>query len=359
MFYKNYKCWDIDENKFYALKSIEEKIKFLLNFALLAPSSHNTEPWKFKVCGNELEILADFSRRLPESDKDYRMIYISLGCALTNILIAADYFGLDYEIVWNNEIKATVPYSALKIIFTPHIFKKDEGFALEIAKAVKPMELVDLFNAIKKRRTNRFFYKNIPVSEKYLNEFKKLSNHFEIVVDFVSDEKLKSEIAEIMGEGMKRIMSQKPFRRELAAWLRNNLTLKRDGMPGNGHRMNLFTSIIAPHILRNIDVSDVEREKAIKRVLNFPAVGIISSKEDNPLNFIYAGEILEKLALAIKSAGMDMSIMVAIIEDKESRAKLKNVLNSPFLPQMFFGFGYVERPAPKSPRRNLQDFLLD
>lgn len=338
MFYKNYKCWDIDENKFYALKSIEEKIKFLLNFTLLAPSSHNTEPWKFEIRGNELEIRADFSRRLPESDKDYRMIYISLGCALTNTLIAAEYFGLDYEIGYLE--------NGAKIIFNNNSEAR-----------VPKIERKHLFDAIKNRRTNRFFYKNIPVVDEIFEEFKKINNFYEIKIDFVKDKAIKEKIAEIMGEGMKRIMSQKSFRRELAHWLRTNLTFKRDGMPGNGHRMNLFTSIIAPHILRNIDVSDVEREKAIKRVLNFPAVGVISSKEDNPLNFIYAGEILEKLALAIKSAGMDMSIMVAIIEDKESRVKLQNVLRSPFLPQMFFGFGYAEHPAPKSPRRDLKEFL--
>lgn len=340
MLNKGYKCWDIQEKDFYILKSAEDKIKFLLNFAILAPSSHNTEPWKFKICKNELELYADLSRHLPESDKEFRMIYVSLGCALANVLVAAEYFGLSYKI---NYLE-----NGAKIFFLETETSRNRN-----------METEKKFNAIKHRRTNRFFYKSIPVAEEVLDGFKKLNNFHEIKIDFVSDEAKKEKIAEIMGEGMKRIMSQRPFRRELAAWLRANLTLKRDGMPGNGHRMNLFTSIIAPYILRNIDVSDVEREKAIKRVLNFPALGIISSKEDNAINFIYTGEILEKLALAIKSRGMDIAIMVAIIEDKESRAKLKNVLNSPFLPQMFFGFGYAEHLAPKSPRRDLKDFLLD
>ncbi len=345
MLNKGYKCWDINEEEFCLLKNNEEKIKFLLNFAILAPSSHNTEPWKFEVSENELVLRPDFSRRLPESDKDKRMIYVSLGCVAANILIAADYFGLSYEIAYDKNSQNNPLEYAVKIIFnTNNIseFKKSEN----------------LFKAVKNRRTNRNFYKNKVVPQEYLNEFKKYNNYSEIKIDFVSDKNLKSEIAEIMGQGIKRIMSQKPFRCELADWLRTNITLKRDGMPGNGHRMNLFTSIIAPYILRNIDVSDVEQKKAIKRVLNFPALGIISSKEDNTINFIYAGEIFEKIMLAVKSYEMDTAIMVAIIEDVESRAKLKNVLKSDFLPQMFFGFGYAERSAPKSPRRSLKDFLL-
>lgn len=337
LFNKGYRVWDINEKDFSVSGGIEDKIKFLLNFAVLAPSSHNTEPWKFKIQGNELELSADFSRHLPESDKNKRMIYISLGCAVANTLIAANYFGLKYEV---NYLE-----NRAKIIFVSEVANRARTDA-------------HLFKAIKNRRTNRFFYKNIPVASEVSDEFKNLNNFQEIKIDLVADKETKQKIAEIMGEGMKRIMSQKPFRRELADWLRTNLTLKCDGMPGNGHRMNLFTSIIAPHILRNIDVSDVEKDKAIKRVLNFPALGVISSKEDNAINFIHAGEILERLSLAIKSRMMDIAIMVAIIEDPESRAKLQTALKSEFLPQMFFGFGFAEHPAPKSPRRKLNDFLV-
>ena len=309
----------------------------MLNFAILAPSSHNTEPWKFKINKNELEISADFSKYLPESDKDKRMIYVSLGCAAANILISAGYFGLGCEIIYSAE-------NGVKIIFA-------ENAACANVEA-------NLFKEIKNRRTNRNFYKKENIPEKYLSEFKNYNNHLEINVDFVLDKNLKAEIAEIMGQGMKKIMSQKPFRRELADWLRTNLTLKHDGMPGNGHKMNLFTSILAPHILRNIDVSEVEKQKAVKRVLNFPALGIISSKEDNAINFIYAGEVFEKITLAVKLCEMDTAIMVAIIEDAESRMKLQKILNISYLPQMFFGFGYAEKPAPKSPRRKLKKFLL-
>lgn len=337
---KGYKVWNTDEKKFPALGSLEEKIKFILKFGTLAPSSHNTQPWKFKINKNELEIFPDFSRHLIESDKDKRMIYVSLGCVIQNIKTAAEYFGLGQEISYLEK--------GVKIIF-----KEEDN------KNTLSAEIEKKFKAIKNRRTNRFFYKDILISGEILEELKKQNSFKEIKIDFVLDEKLKSEIAEIMGGGMKRIMSQKPFRRELAAWLRTNLTFKRDGMPGNGHKMNLFTSIIAPHALRNIDVSDVEREKAIKRVLNFPALAVINSKEDNILNFIYAGEVLENLSLSIKSRAMDIAIMVAIIEDKESRKNLQNILKTDFLPQMFFGFGFAERPAPKSPRRDLKEFLID
>lgn len=338
-----YRVWDVNEKDFLIFESTEDKIKFLLNYAVLAPSSHNTQPWKFKLNKNELEIIPDFSRHLIQSDKDKRMIYISLGCCFANIKIVAKYFGLESEVSYTNNL---IIESAVKIIF-------------QVSNLTDRTRSTEMFNAIKNRRTNRFFYKDTLVADEVLEELKKLNNFEEIKINFIAGEKLKSEIAEIMGGGMKRIISQKSFRKELAAWLRMNLTLKRDGMPGNGHKMNLLTSIIAPYVLRNIDVSEVEKEKAIKRVLNFPAIGIITSKEDSILNFIYTGEILEKLSLAIKLREMDIAIMVAIIEDKESRKNLQNILKTDFLPQMFFGFGFAEHTAPKSPRRDLKEFLID
>lgn len=349
---KGYKAWNINEKDFPDSGSVEEKIKFILNYAILSPSSHNTQPWKFKISpanfsngasGNSLEIFADSSRRLKISDKDGRMIFISVGCALTNILITADYFGLNYEVFYGKKADG-FKESAARILFSEDKEKKKNNAAL--------------FNEIPNRSTNRNPYKDIPVSEEFLESLKKFNAREETAVEFISGTELKEKISDVMAGGMKRIMGMKIFRRELADWLRTNLTLKHDGMPGDGHNMNLFTSIIAPYVLRNIDVSEVEKQKAKRRVLNFPALGIIGSKEDNVLNWIYAGELFQNLILAVKSNKMDIAIMVAIIEDPESRSKLQKTLNFPHLPQMFFGFGYAEKPAPKSPRRKLEEFLL-
>lgn len=348
-----YKVWNINEKDFPVSGKLEEKIKFLLNFAILSPSSHNTQPWKFKISpanfsngasGNFLEIFADSSRRLKISDKDGRMIFIALGCALANILIAADYFGLSYEVYYEKNADG-FKESAARILFSDAGEKKKNNAAL--------------FLEIPHRSTNRNQYKNIPMPEEFLRDLKKYNTQGETAAEFISGAALKEKISDIMAGGMKRIMGMKIFRRELASWLRTNITLKHDGMPGDGHNMNLFTSIIAPYVLRNIDVSEVEKQKAKKRILNFPALGIIGSKEDSVLNWIYAGELFQNLILAIKSNKMDIAIMVAIIEDSESRSELQKTLNSSFLPQMFFGFGYAEKPAPKSPRRKLEEFIIN
>ena len=50
----------------------------LVEYALKAPSGHNTQPWRFKLTSKGLDIYPDFSRSLPVVDGNNRELYISL-----------------------------------------------------------------------------------------------------------------------------------------------------------------------------------------------------------------------------------------------------------------------------------------
>ena len=77
-----------------------EQVRTLLKYAVLAPSSHNTQPWRFKVADNTVSLYADRARALPANDPDDRELTISCGCALMNLRVAAAHEGLGvtYEI---------------------------------------------------------------------------------------------------------------------------------------------------------------------------------------------------------------------------------------------------------------------
>jgi nitroreductase len=74
---------------------MNKNIEQLIHYATLAPSGHNTQPWTFSVENNVIRIFPDFGRRLPVVDPDDHALYISLGCALENLIIAAKCNGLD------------------------------------------------------------------------------------------------------------------------------------------------------------------------------------------------------------------------------------------------------------------------
>ena len=90
---ENYQAWDIKIDDFFTRASNADRLKFLIRFAVLAPSSHNSQPWEFEIYDNKILISLEPSRLLPVGDANNRQAIISLGCAAQNILIAADYYG--------------------------------------------------------------------------------------------------------------------------------------------------------------------------------------------------------------------------------------------------------------------------
>lgn len=68
---------------------ISQRIQKILKGAILAPSSHNTQPWLFEVGHSCIRLYADRTRALPVNDPDDRELVISCGCALMNLRVAA------------------------------------------------------------------------------------------------------------------------------------------------------------------------------------------------------------------------------------------------------------------------------
>ena len=57
--------------------------------ATLAANSHNTQPWIFTAAANAITIAPDFGRRSPAVDPDDHHLFVSLGCATENLVLAA------------------------------------------------------------------------------------------------------------------------------------------------------------------------------------------------------------------------------------------------------------------------------
>ena len=66
----------------------------LVRQATLAPSSHNTQCWRFRIAGKAISIAPDLARRCPVVDPDDHHVFVSLGCAAENMVHAALAHGL-------------------------------------------------------------------------------------------------------------------------------------------------------------------------------------------------------------------------------------------------------------------------
>ena len=90
---KNYEAWEVQESDYPRNGTMEEQLTFLLRYAILAPSGPNTQPWKFAISGNIISVFADLERSLIHVDPDNRTLFMSVGCAIANLVTAGKHFG--------------------------------------------------------------------------------------------------------------------------------------------------------------------------------------------------------------------------------------------------------------------------
>src|SRR5512134_2886594 len=87
------RAWSIEPSDFPHTGTPREVMTFLVRYAVLAPSGHNTQPWRFAVGEEGIAVFADYTRRLPVTDPDNRELQMSIGAAVMNLRVAAQHFG--------------------------------------------------------------------------------------------------------------------------------------------------------------------------------------------------------------------------------------------------------------------------
>ena len=66
----------------------------LVRYGTLAPSTYNSQCWRFRATRDSITILPDPDRRSPAVDPDDHHLHVSLGCAAENIVQSAAAVGL-------------------------------------------------------------------------------------------------------------------------------------------------------------------------------------------------------------------------------------------------------------------------
>ncbi len=311
-----------------------ERLRFLLQWAVLAPSRHNTQPWLFEIEGDELRVYADPSRALPVADPDGRQLVMSCGAAVVNLRLAAAHFGM----ATSTEILPTLRRDGLLA-----------RVRLEERRATTP-DAEEMYQAIPRRRTNRLPLDGREPPDGLLTALLREARREGAWLRPV-DEQERCPVAELVAEGDRVQWSSSRFRSELAQWTRPNRTTRRDGMPGYALGMSDAAALLHPLVVRLSNKGEDEAERDRRRARGCKALLVLSTPRDGRAEWFAAGEALQRVLLRAAARGLFASYFAQPIETPDLRRRLQEVLVESGLPQVMFrlGFGREVRAVPRRP----------
>lgn len=338
--------WKIVENDFPFAGETSSKLKFLLNYAVLAPSSHNTQPWLFRLVDDAIELYADKTRALPVADPDYRELTISCGAALFHLRLAIRHFGY-------RDIVEIFPKSS-----NPNLLAR---ICLGSKRIVKAEENL-LFRAIPRRHTNRLSFNNCRLPASLISELESITssegNWLEIMTEAIP-EVHRQAILKLIAQGDRLQMANPLFRQELAQWIHTNNNPSHDGIPAHAQGMNERFDAFAPLIsfaIRSFDLGKSQSAKDCHLAAQAPVLMLVSSQNDNPRAWLDTGEALAHLLLRARVDNVWASFFNQPIQVPHLRSRLKALFPENGYPQILLRLGYAHDVEP-TPRRDADEVL--
>lgn len=317
------------------------KLEALVRFAIRAPSSHNSQPWRFRVAGDTLELRADRSRRLPVVDPDDRELVISCGAALGCIEIALHNFGYEGAI----ELVPPGP--------DPDLLAR---IGLGDVREVTTMDRA-LFAALPERRTHRLpFLPRAPDADVFA-ALEATGRQLGVWFRILQSESNERTLAELITEGDREQMANPAFREELASWLTPNRSKSRDGMPGWTYGLGPVASVGVPLIVRTFDTGDGRAAIDRDLISRSSILAIVGTSTDTPHDWMQTGRVLLQVLLRATVDGMAASFLNQPIEIPSLRLRLRQMLAVSGYPQLILRMGYPTRQDRRTPRRDILEVM--
>lgn len=306
------------------------QLRDLVESAIRAPSSHNTQPWRFRIAGKQISLLADRTRALPVNDPDDRELTISCGCALMNLRIAAAHMGLNAMIqvmpgAENEDLLAVVDL---------------EG------DAPGDHDLGELFDFIPERRTYRGRFADQALPTGVLAALSNAVEQEGARLHVIRDGEQRQAVVDLVSQGDALLWDNPSWRRELAMWMHPRR--RGDGLAVPG-----LIAPLARAVVRSFDMGNGVAIKDQRLAEASPVLAVLGSHRDTPAQWLATGQALQRLLLTACRYHMQASFLNQPIQVAALRPKLHQLIPHAGLPQLMLRLGVAEEASPPTPRRDL------
>jgi hypothetical protein len=308
----------------------------LVRYATLAASGHNTQPWAFAISENAIDIYPDYARHLPAVDPRDRELWISLGCALENLIVAARAAG-----------------------YVPAVTYPDAADFIHIGLTPETPQAGALFDAIPLRQNTRSAYDGRPIPMADLDRLQALPLEPGVALQLITSPTERETLVEYVNQGNLRQYADRAFVDELIAWVRFNqkeALATLDGLyaPSSG-------SPAVPRWLGRLVVGGMKPQQqadadAVK-LRSSPAAVVVASEADDKTAWVRTGQVYERLALTLTSLNITSAFLNQPIEVAAVRGQFQSAMGlGSALPQLLVRVGYADA-LPRSLRRPVAQVL--
>lgn len=317
-----------------------ERLKLLLVYATLAPSIHNTQPWRFRIAGDAVELYADRSRQLTVVDPRGRELVISCGAALFHLKTAIRQFGHRCEIDLFPRGETDVLLARVRLLDDPPPTPSERA----------------LFQAITRRHTDRGHLQARAVPRSILTAARVAAAKEGAALVVVSDEK-HERVLDLILDADHIQMASSRFREELAEHIVPDASDAREGIPTSALGQGGLVSHLAPWMIRHLNLGDARASWDRRLLQSAPVLGALCTRGDTPRAWLCAGQALARMLLVLCRHGVSVSYFNQPIEVAELRIKLRKTLVRRDFPQMLMRMGYGAGGRP-TPRRPVEEVLM-
>lgn len=309
----------------------------LVRYATLAPSSHNTQCWKFRV--EENAILPDFSRRTPAVDPDDHHLFVSLGCALENMIQAALANGLQSDAGF--DAGAT---NAIRVTLSP----------------TKPT-ISPLFLAIPDRQCTRGEYDGTQLSNEDLRALESAGAGNGVQVKFLTERTAMESALEYVVQANSAQMNDHAFVTELKNWVRFNAhepVQARDGLFAATTGNPSVPSWLGRTFFSLFFKPKAENDKYAKQIRSSAGIAVFIADAEDKAHWVEVGRCYERFALQSVALGIRNAFLNQPVEMTALRPQFATFLGaSGRRPDLVVRFGKGVK-LPQSLRRPVSSVLL-
>ena len=306
----------------------------LVYYARLAPSTHNTQPWKFVIGRRTIDVIADESRWLRVSDPYRRELYISLGCAIESLRIAADFAGSATEVSY-----FPIPQDATLVA----------RVEVDGAGSRRDSAVPELLPHLATRRTShRKFDPTRAVTDEDRRAIYTCFDSPELALHFITDRAALDRLAELEFLADRELFADLAYRSELAVSVGEGFL----GTSWLASKLGQFAVSMLP-VGRQVAQSDAQR------VSSAPLAALLSTRHDRALDQVHVGEAYMRIALAAESRQLRMQPISQVLELPETRVQVAAAaeLDDRFA-QHLFRLGHALPETEERRRRPLKDLVL-